>query len=290
MMRRACVQRPSRRFRFRPARATAAAAVAAAAVAVVSSASALLRVSPQTALGLGSSPCSAATAGVANCRGSRIAVSAGQGFGAGVKKAKRPAEKVPDGPPKDYDTGPCELFILKYPHPALRRPNGEVTEFDDRLRHLARNLFDAMYRETDPPGIGLAAPQVGVNKRVLVYNALREEDAENRHGEEVFVNPRIVTRSDELAEMTESCLSFPKAEGPVRRPAWIEIEAFDLDGKSFRRRIDDIEATVFQHEYDHLDGVLYIDHLAKSDRVIVQPQLDRLVRAYEAGGGKEKAI
>lgn len=198
--------------------------------------------------------------------------------------------KVNDDPPEGYDKGPMELNIVKYPHPLLRRPNVLVERFDDGLRQLAENLFAAMYRETDPPGIGLAAPQVGINLRVMVYNSLRAAEALNREGELVFVNPKIVAHSDENVEMFEACLSFPKMEGPVVRPIWIEIEAVDLDGKPYSRRIEGIEARVFQHEYDHLDGVLYVDRLAEGDRAEVQLVLDHMVQDYDAGGGKQQAL
>lgn len=199
--------------------------------------------------------------------------------------------KVSDEPPVGWDERPMKLEVLRYPHPLLRRQNAEVEQFDGRLKQLAENLFAAMYAETDPPGIGLAAPQVGVNVRVMVYNAKRTETALNRDGEEVFVNPRIVAHSDEKGEMFEACLSFPKMEGPVVRPNSIRIEAFDLDGNRIERTLEDpIEARVFQHEYDHLDGVLYVDRLHEDDRPQVERTLKGLVSDYKAGGGKDPKL
>lgn len=216
--------------------------------------------------------------GLAPARRSR-----GQGLGFGTPP-------VSDEPLVGYDAGPRELAVLKYPHPALRRPNALVEEFDERLRNLANNLMDAMYKEADPPGLGLAAPQVGVNVRVMVFNALRDYGRENRHGEKVFVNPRIVDKSDKTCTMFEACLSFPEMEGPVVRPSWVEVEANDLDGKLQKVRFEGDEARVFQHEYDHLDGVLYVDRLEEEERAKVQPVLNRLTAQYKARGGKQPAL
>jgi len=197
---------------------------------------------------------------------------------------------VSDAPVTDYDTGPKELTIVKYPHPALRRPNALVENFDEKVRQLADNLFTAMYKEDDPPGIGLAAPQVGVNVRMMVYNPLRTVEAENREGNKVFVNPQIVARSEDKEEDYEACLSFPKIDGQVSRPIWVEIEAVDVDGNPIRERFEGDEARVFQHEFDHLDGVVYVDHLEADERKRVQPKLDKFIMEYEARGGKEPAL
>jgi len=193
-----------------------------------------------------------------------------------------------DDPPTGYDTKTKLLSIVKYPHPALRRPNSDVTVFDDKLRQLADNLFNAMYTRHD--GIGLAAPQVGVNVRMMVYNPLRTLEDENREGDEVYVNPRIVQRSDEEDVVLEECLSFPKVRGPVRRSLWVEVEAVDLEGKPFKRRIEGFEARLFQHEFDHLQGVVFIDHIPDEQREEVQPALDKLQRTYKLDGGRQPAL
>ncbi|CAE7561633.1 PDF1B [Symbiodinium sp. CCMP2456] len=150
-------------------------------------------------------------------------------------KKKRPAglgfstPRVSDEPVTGYDTGPKLLEILKYPHPALRRPNAEVTDFGPKLRQLSENLFRTMYAKDN--GCGLAAPQCGVNLRVMVYNYQRiEGEGRKPEGEVVFVNPRITAHSEEECEMLEGCLSFPNFGAPVVRPAWVEVQAVDLDG------------------------------------------------------------
>lgn len=193
-----------------------------------------------------------------------------------------------DAVPKGYDTEAKCLEIVKYPHPALRRDNAEVTVFDDKLRQFADNLFTTLY--TCDNGIGLAAPQVGVNIRMMVYNPLRSREDENREGDEVWINPRIVGRSDDLDTKSEECLSFPKIKGDVTRPWWVEVEAVDLEGKPFGRRIEGMEARLFQHEFDHVQGVVFIDHISDDRRKVVQPRLDYLQEVYLRNGGKKPSL
>lgn len=185
--------------------------------------------------------------------------------------------------PTGFTEEGTRLEILRYPHPALRAPNTEVRVFDGRLKQLCNNLFQAMYEAGD--GIGLAAPQVGVNLRLMVYNP----DPSNSDEETVFVNPRIIDSARGLCVDQESCLSFPRLHGPVQRPAWIEVQADGWDGCPFTRTIRGFEARLFQHEYDHLDGVLYVDKLPEPSRVGIQPDLDFLVKDYINAGGSDPA-
>lgn len=206
-------------------------------------------------------------------------------------KRRRPAglgfnmKKVSDEPVKDYDSGPKLFEIVKYPHPSLRRPNEEVTEFGPKLQQLSKNLFRTMYKRDD--GCGLAAPQCGVNLRVMVYNYLRTLESIDPSGATVFVNPKITARSDEQDEDVEGCLSFPGFGAPVVRPIWVEVEAVDLEGQPYKKRLEGEEARIFQHEYDHLDGVVYIDHVTKEDLKQIEPNLKKLMSEYTAGGGKD---
>lgn len=186
--------------------------------------------------------------------------------------------------PEGFATESMKLEIVRYPHPALRCSNAPVEAFDGRLRQLCDNLFKAMYAEGD--GIGLAAPQVGVNLRVMVYNP----EPGNPDEETVFINPRITDMARGYLVEKESCLSFPRISGPVKRPAWVEVEAADWDGCPFRRTIDGFEARLFQHEYDHLDGIVYIDHLADSARAAIQPDLDFFIQDYIKAGGTDPAL
>lgn len=206
-------------------------------------------------------------------------------------EVEAPVKETPSTPllggpdaPEGFDSQDVELEILQYPHPALRRENAAVEEFDGRLRKLADNLFRTLYTRGD--GIGLAAPQVGVNLKVMVYNA----DPSSRDGETVFVNPRIVEISGETDVEKESCLSFPRMRGPVKRPVWVRVQAVDWDGCPFERRLSDFEARLFQHEYDHLYGVVYIDRLADSWRCAIQPDLNFLIEDYNRSGREDAAI
>ena len=131
-------------------------------------------------------------------------------------------------------------------------------------------------------GVGLAAPQVGVNKRLMVYNP--EGDEKKWVQEVVLVNPRIVGRSEGTDEEQEGCLSFPDMSGVVERNKWIKVEAQNLKGKTIKKKFAGWEARIFQHEYDHLDGVVYVDRLKDAEKEKVQPRLDELVADFGEGG------
>ncbi len=154
------------------------------------------------------------------------------------------------------------MDILLYPDPRLRRRNKPVTEFGPELERLAREMFAVMYRTR---GVGLAAPQVGVNLRFLVYNHTGE--AERPEEERILCNPRVTWRSRETEMGEEGCLSFPEIYAPVRRPVAVRVEARDAAGEETRLELEGFAARVFLHELDHLDGILFIDRMTKSDRV-----------------------
>jgi len=196
-----------------------------------------------------------------------------------------PDTPLPGGPdaPLGFDREKVDLTIVRYPHPALRRKSEDVDAFDGRLRMLADNLLRSMYAAGD--GIGLAAPQVGVNLRVMVYNP----KPATTEDETVFVNPKIVEYGGLGDIKTESCLSFPGMRGPVKRAKWIRVEAVDVNGVAFARKIRGVEARIFQHEYDHLDGKLYIDRLAEPVLAGLQPNLDLLKEEYLKAGGEDPA-
>ncbi|CAN0116280.1 unnamed protein product, partial [Ectocarpus sp. 13 AM-2016] len=151
------------------------------------------------------------------------------------------------------------LRILKYPHPALRAENEEIEVFDDDVKKLARNMFKIMYAAK---GVGLAAPQVGVNKRLMVFNP--EGDAKNWLDEAILVNPKIVASGKGRITAEEGCLSFPGMGG--KRRNWVKVEAVNAKGKKVKKKYTDWTARIFQHEYDHLDGTVYIDHLSPPER------------------------
>ncbi|HEX9794337.1 MAG TPA: peptide deformylase [Planctomycetota bacterium] len=167
------------------------------------------------------------------------------------------------------------MEIVLYPDPRLRRKNAPVEAFDAELARLARAMFDAMYRTR---GVGLAAPQVGVNLRLLVYNPTG--DPEQPEAEVVLCNPRLAwkARSKETGE--EGCLSFPSIYAQVERPVAAKVEARDLLGEPVELPLEDWEARVFQHEFDHLDGILFIDRMSPADRLRIKTQLEDLEAAF----------
>jgi peptide deformylase len=186
---------------------------------------------------------------------------------------------------QEVDPGVVEgtdLRILKYPHPALRATNDVVTEEelkDGSIAKIAKEMLLLMYAAE---GVGLAAPQVGINKRLLVYN--EDGDPKKWLNEIIMVNPKIVDFSDAKDISVEGCLSFPEMDGDVERSKWIKVEAMNLRGKKIKRKYEGWEAKVFQHEYDHLDGVVYIDRLMEERRAEVQPVLDSLIKDFGEGG------
>lgn len=127
-----------------------------------------------------------------------------------------------------------------------------MTIFDDKLKQLSKEMLMIMYAAD---GVGLAAPQIGVNKRLMVFNEEGEED----YGDEmVLANPKIVKASEVLKLGAEGCLSFPKIRGRVERHEWIEVEYQNLAGETVHHRFTGLSSVIFQHEYDHLDKVSYL--------------------------------
>jgi peptide deformylase len=175
-----------------------------------------------------------------------------------------------------------DLRIVKYPHPSLRRENGEVTPEelqDGSIAQIAKEMFLVMYAAE---GIGLAAPQVGINKRLMIFN--ESGDKKKWLDEAVLVNPRIVESSEATEVLGEACLSFPDMDGDVLRPKWVKVEALTAKGKKVKKKYTGFTARLFQHEYDHLDGVVYIDRLTEEGRKAIQPKLDALVQEFGEGG------
>lgn len=187
---------------------------------------------------------------------------------------------------EEVDPGVVEgtdLQIVKYPHPALRAENAEITveelKESDEIGKLAKGMLKIMYAAE---GVGLAAPQVGVNKRLMVYNP--SGDSKKWLDETILVNPEIVEFSDAKDIEIEGCLSFPDMSGDVTRSKWIKVTAMNLKGKKIKKKFTGWEARVFQHEYDHLDGVVYIDRLDDDNKEKVQPRLNELVSDFGDGG------
>jgi peptide deformylase len=150
--------------------------------------------------------------------------------------------------------------ILIAPDPRLKVVSTPVEKVDAEIRKLAEDMADSMY---EAEGIGLAAVQIGVAKRVIVMDL---DQKDGKKDWRVFINPKITWASDEMATFEEGCLSVPEIWDDVERPARIKAEYLDLDGKTVKIEADGMLATCLQHEMDHLEGVLFIDHLSRLKR------------------------
>ena len=164
------------------------------------------------------------------------------------------------------------LPIVEVPDPRLRQISSPVEAVDDDVRKLVADMFETMYAA---PGIGLAAIQVGVPKRILVIDLQEpvEEDGEPVRDPRVFINPEIVEHSAQDVPYTEGCLSVPDQYAEVDRPDRIRARWLDLDGKQHDEEIAGLLATCLQHEMDHLEGILFIDHLSRLKRDMILKKL-----------------
>jgi peptide deformylase len=155
-----------------------------------------------------------------------------------------------------------ELVIL--PDKRLRLVSKPVEKVDASVRKLVEDMFETMY---DAPGIGLAAIQIGDARRIVTMDLSNKDDEK---APQVFINPEIVAESNEMSVHEEGCLSIPEYYEEVERPAVVTVRYLDMDGKRHEEEASGLFATCIQHEIDHLNGVLFIDHLSKlkRDRVI----------------------
>ncbi len=154
--------------------------------------------------------------------------------------------------------------IIKLPDKRLRLVSDPVKRIDVGVRKLIEDMFETMYAA---PGIGLAGIQVGVAKRVIIMDLSKKEDARRP---EVFINPDITWTSEEKSTYEEGCLSIPEYYEEVERPAVVKVKYLDLEGQAHEIEATSLLATCLQHEIDHLNGILFIDHISKlkRDRVI----------------------
>ena len=182
--------------------------------------------------------------------------------------------------------------ILEVPDARLKVVSEPVTKFDAELKALVDDMFETMY---DAPGIGLAAVQVGVPLRVLVIDLQPDDeeaepeacnhDGHHHHHQpikrepQVFINPEILDPSQDHAVYSEGCLSVPEIYADVERPARIRARWQDLDGNVHEQEMDGLMATCLQHEMDHLEGILFIDHLSRLKRQMALKKLDKLRKA-----------
>lgn len=164
-----------------------------------------------------------------------------------------------------------KLKIVKYPEPVLSLPGEPVTEFDAELASLAENMFETMYASQ---GIGLAAPQVAVSKRLTVIDLSQGKDPEQKI---VLVNPEVIFREGRQYE-EEGCLSFPEIREKVVRASQVRVRAQDLNGKWFEMDGEELLARAFQHEIDHLDGVLFIFRMSGLKRDLTLRKIRKMQR------------
>jgi peptide deformylase len=150
--------------------------------------------------------------------------------------------------------------ILIVPDPRLKQVSEPVSHVDDELRALMDDMLETMY---EAPGIGLAAIQVGVPKRVIVMDIARQDEPK---APRYFVNPEILWASEETAPYEEGCLSVPEIYDEVERPARVKIRYLNYAGETIEEDAEGLFAVCIQHEMDHLDGVLFIDHLSRLKR------------------------
>ena len=164
--------------------------------------------------------------------------------------------------------------ILILPDKRLRQVSEPVKKIDAGVRKLVEDMFETMY---EAPGVGLAAIQIGVPKRIITVDTAKKDEPKKP---EVFINPEIVWASDEKGIYEEGCLSIPEYYEEVERPAQVKVRFLDLDGKTHEVEASGLLATVLQHEIDHTNGVLFIDHISKLKR-------DRVIKKFAKAAKRE---
>jgi peptide deformylase len=167
------------------------------------------------------------------------------------------------------------MKIVQYPHPALRYKSRPLTAIDQKVHQHARTMLDLMY---EARGLGLAANQVDLPYRLLVINL--SGDAQLRDQEEVLINPVILERKGTM-EDEEGCLSFPKLYAKVRRAKTAKVQAYNLKGELIERVVSDLASRCWQHEIDHLDGILFIDKMGPIARLASRGALREFEREFQ---------
>ena len=168
--------------------------------------------------------------------------------------------------------------IILHPDPRLKKTCAPVDDLSDDLRDLARDMLKTMY---DAPGVGLAAPQVGVLSRLIVLDCVKEEGEKPRPL--IMFNPKVVASSEELNTYEEGCLSIPEQFADVTRPAEVEVTWMDENGTEHREGMKGLWSTCVQHEIDHLDGKLFIDYLKPLKRQLITRKMVKMKRELARG-------
>jgi peptide deformylase len=180
------------------------------------------------------------------------------------RTSAQPMRRIDRFPATAYIASMALRDILTLPDKRLRQVSDPVKKIEAGVRKLVEDMFETMY---DAPGIGLAAIQVGAPKRIITMDLAKKEEPRKP---QVFINPEILWTSEEKATYEEGCLSIPEFYDDVERPAQVKVKYLDLEGKPHELEASGLLATCLQHEIDHLNGVLFIDHLSKlkRDRVL----------------------
>jgi peptide deformylase len=192
------------------------------------------------------------------------------GFGA-------PPKRFDENRPNDYVTAMTIRPLVILPDPLLRVTSTPVENIDGATKAFVEDMFETMY---EAPGVGLAAVQVGLTQRIVTMDASRGDDEKQPLA---LINPEIIWMSDELKDYEEGCLSIPDFHEVVTRPAKVGMRFLNLDGKIEEREMDELAATVIQHEIDHLNGKLFIDHISKLKRDRVIKKFQKMARQFGEG-------
>ena len=171
----------------------------------------------------------------------------------------------------------AKLKIFEYPHPVLKQKSEKVSKIDAELHRLLDDMLETMYAAA---GVGLAAPQGGVLKRVVVIDISHEDEGEKR-SPLYLVNPEIIWHSEEESCQFEGCLSLPDQSAEVNRFKQVRVHYQDYDGKEKEISADGLLAVALQHEIDHLDGILYIDHISRLKRQMLLKKLQKMRQEQE---------
>jgi len=176
---------------------------------------------------------------------------------------------------KDSKKGVVKIHeVVKWPDPVLQKPGATVTVFDAKLKKLTEEMFESMYAAQ---GIGLAAPQIAISQRITVIDVSFQKNPEEKI---VLINPAIIAREGKQVE-EEGCLSLPEIREKVSRAAKVKVRAQDVKGEWFEIEGEELLARAFQHEIDHLDGVLFIDRLSRLKRDLVIRKMKKLIKNGE---------
>lgn len=171
----------------------------------------------------------------------------------------------------------AKLKVYEYPHPVLKQKAEKVAKVDDKIRSFLDDMLETMY---DAVGVGLAAPQVGVSKRIVVIDVAHPDEGEERNPI-YLVNPEIIWHSDEESCQYEGCLSVPDQSAEVSRYKQVRVQYLDYNGKEAEIMAEGLLAIALQHEIDHLDGILYIDRISRLKRQMLLKKLQKMRQEEE---------